>query len=74
MLIEVLLGTNEDLPNILRWSQVGQGIGDGVVVLEPQQRRELLLIQLFDADPDVVSKYEVQKNLLLAVEVVLMMT
>jgi hypothetical protein len=40
--------------------------------LSRNKRRELLLIQLFDADPDVVSKFEVQKNLLLAVEVVLM--
>jgi hypothetical protein len=39
------------------------------VVLEPQQGRELLLIQLLDPDTDLVSKHEVQKRLLLAVEV-----
>jgi len=68
MLIEVLLEANEDLPNIFRWSQVHEGVRDGAVVLEPQQRRELLLIQLLDPDADVVSKHEVQKGLLLAVE------
>ena len=38
------------------------------MILEPEQRRELLLIQLLDADTDIVIKYEVQKNLLLVVE------
>jgi hypothetical protein len=39
------------------------------VIFEAQQGRELLLIQLFDADTNVVCEHEVQKALLLAVEV-----
>ena len=49
-LVQILLEAGEDLPNLLRSSQVGQGIGNGVVVFEPQQGRELLLIQLLDPD------------------------
>ena len=71
-LISILLEAGEDLPNLLRLSQVGQGIGDGVVILEPEQRRELLLIQLVDADTDVVIKHEVQKACCLLFKRVLM--
>jgi len=39
------------------------------VVFEPQQGSELPLIQLLDADVDVMSKHKVQTGLLLAVEV-----
>lgn len=38
------------------------------MILEPEQRRELLLIQLLDADTGLVRKHEVQKSLLLVVE------
>jgi hypothetical protein len=42
------------------------------VILEPEQRREFLLIQLLDADTDVVIKREVQKTCCLLLKRVLM--
>ena len=49
-------------------SQAGKGIGDRVVVFQPQQWGELVLVELFDADPDIVRQHEVEKDLLPAVE------
>ena len=36
LLIEVLLETRENVPDFFRSAQVGDGVGDGVVVLELQ--------------------------------------
>ena len=50
--IEIILKLPEDLSDLR--PQVGYGIGDRVVILQAQQRRQLLLVQLFDADIDIV--------------------
>ena len=60
--IEVLLKRPEDLPDI--WTQIRHGIGDRVVVLQAQQRRQLLLVELLDADADIVLEDEIEKGLL----------
>ena len=39
ILIKVLLETGEGFSNVFRSAQVGHGIGNGVVVLETEQRR-----------------------------------
>lgn len=44
----------EDLPNFLGSPKVGQSVSDGITVFEPQQGRELLLVEFFHADADVV--------------------
>lgn len=48
-LIQVLLKTREGAPDLVRLPQVGDGVGDGVVVLQPQQGRELLLVEFSTA-------------------------
>ena len=50
------------------WS-TSDGVGDGVVILQPEQRREFFLIKLFHAHAHVVRKHEIEENLLLAVKV-----
>ena len=67
-LIQILLEAREGSPDLIRRTQVGDGVGDGVVILEPQQGRELLLIEFLDADTDVMRQHEVEKRLLLAAE------
>ena len=67
-LVEVLLEPTENLPNLFRSAQVGYGVGDGIVVLEFQQRRKLFLVQFLHADFDVLGKYKVEEDLLLGVE------
>ena len=69
MLIQILLEASEDLSNFFWRSKICNSIEDRVVIFEVQQKRQLLLIQFFDADADGVSSYKVQKGLLLVVEV-----
>lgn len=47
--IEIALEAREQQPDIFRPAQIGAGVGDGVLILEPQQGRELLLVQLPNA-------------------------
>ena len=68
-LIEVLLEAGEGPADVLGSSQIRHGVGDGVVILQPQQRRELLLVELFHAHADVVRQHEIEKDLLLLAEV-----
>ena len=42
-LIEVALEAGEQLADLLWSAQVGHGIGDGILIAEPQQRGQLLL-------------------------------
>ena len=49
-------------------TQVGNGIGDGVVVFEPEQWSQLLRFQLLDAHGDVVLQDEVEEHLLFGAE------
>ena len=67
--IKVALESHKHLPNHLRLSQVGNGVGNGVVVLEFEQWRELFLVEFMHADFHILRKYEIEKRLLFAVEV-----
>ena len=64
-MVEILLEAHEDFPDLVGPAKVGHGIGNGVVVFEPEQRRELLLIEFLDADTHVMGQHEVEKDLLL---------
>ena len=46
LLIQVLLKARKDSPDLLRPAQLGYGVGDGVVVFEAEQRRQLFLVEL----------------------------
>lgn len=48
-LIKILLKPNEDLVDLVGWAEVGHSIGNGVVVFQPQQRRELVRREFFHA-------------------------
>lgn len=56
------------MSDVLWLAEIGHGIGDGVVVLEMQQGHELVLIKFFHSDADIVREHDVEKDLLLAVE------
>ena len=43
-------------------------LGDGVVVLELEKRRELVAVEFADADLDVLGENKVEKRLLLVIE------
>ena len=68
MLVQVLLEADEDLPDVFRLSQICQGIGDGIMVSEAEQRGQFFLIQLLHADADVVREHEIKESLLFTVE------
>ena len=65
LLVQILLEAAEHLADLFRPAKVGDGIGDGIVVFQAQQRTQLLHIKLFDADIDVVREDEIQESLLL---------
>jgi hypothetical protein len=50
LLIKILLKPRKYLPDLVRQSQVGNGIGNGILLLEPQQRREPLLVKVLDTN------------------------
>jgi hypothetical protein len=54
LLIEVFLEADEDLADLVRAAEVGDGVGDGVVVFEAQQRSQFLLVELADTHADVM--------------------
>ena len=54
LLIEILLKAREDLPDLFRPAQIGHGVGDGVVVFEAEQRRQLLLVEFLHAFAHIV--------------------
>src|SRR5471030_1130714 len=69
-LVEVLLEAGKDVADLFRSAQVGYSVGNsGAVVLELQQRCQLVAIQLFDADLDVLREHKVEEDLLPGVEV-----
>jgi len=68
--VQVPLEPAEHPADFIRFSQVGHGVGDGVMIFQPEQGSEFGLIQFLDTDTDVVTEHEIQKNLLFVVEVV----
>jgi hypothetical protein len=55
-LIQMPLEADERLTNRLGRAHVGEGICNRVVVLESQERHQLVFVQFFDTDTDVVSR------------------
>src|ERR1039457_4865019 len=64
-LVEVLLKAGENVADLFRSAQVGPGVGDGVVVLQFQQGRQLSAVQLLDANLDVLRQHEPEEDPLL---------
>ena len=68
-LIKILLETGERFVDLFRLTaKVGDGIRDGVVVFEQEQRRELFLVEFLDTDGNVMLEDEIEEALLLGVE------
>ena len=66
--VQVFLKPRKNPPDLFRLAQVCHGIGNGIVVFEPEQRRELFLIEFLDTNAHVMGQHEVEKDLLLAVK------
>lgn len=49
LFIQVLLETAEGFDDLHGIAEFGYGVGDGVMIPEPQQRQRLLRIQLLEA-------------------------
>jgi len=62
------LKAGEDPRDFLGLAQLGDGVADGVVVLELEKRRELVAVEFADADLDVLGENKVEKRLLLGIE------
>ena len=60
--------TRKDSADFVGLAEIRHGIGDGIVIFEPEQRRELFLIEFLDANAHVVRQHEVEEDLLPAVE------
>ncbi len=62
------LEARKDSADFLGTSELGYSIGDGIVVLQTQQRRELIPAQFFHSDVDVVRQHKIDKLLLLVID------
>lgn len=69
ILIKILLEAREDAADLLGSAEVGNGVGNAVVIFEQEQRPQFLPIQFFDADLHIMGQYESKEDLQLAVEV-----
>lgn len=69
LLIEILLEADEGQVDFRRLAAgIGHRIRQGVVVLEPQQWRELFLVEFFHTHGNVVLEDKIEKDLLPGVE------
>ena len=67
--VEIFLESGKDFGGFLRLAaQVGNGIGDGVVVFQTEQRVQFALVQFLHAFGDVVLEDEIEEGLLPGVE------
>ena len=67
-MIQQLLKTGENIADVFGAPKVGDGIGQRVVVSDTKQRIELVAVEFADAGLDIMGQHEVQKNLLLVIE------
>jgi len=65
LLIQVFLKPDEHLANLVRSAEVGNGVGDGVVVFQAEQRCQFFLIEFFHTDAHVMRQHEIEEGLLL---------
>src|SRR5258708_28144807 len=68
-LIQKLLKSSEDPADLLGPAKIGDGVGNRILVLQTEQRRQLFLVELFHADAHVVRQHEVEKDLLFRIEI-----
>jgi hypothetical protein len=68
-LIQIFLKACKESPDLFRPAQIGHRVGDGVVVFEPEQRRQLFLVEFPNTHTHVMREHEVEEDLLLAIEV-----
>ncbi len=68
LLIEVFLEAGENHANLFGPAEVGNGISERIVVLEPEERRQFLPVQLLHAFFYVVGENEVEKRPLFVAE------
>src|SRR6266404_4370476 len=64
LLVEILLETGEEFSDLFGLAEVGDGVGDGVVVFEAEQGGEFALVEFFDSDGDIVGEDEIEEELL----------
>ena len=67
-MVEILLKAREDLADFFGAAEVGDGVGDEVVVFEAEQGGEFALVEFFDSDGDVMGEDEIEEELLLGGE------
>lgn len=67
-MIQIPLEARKDSADLFWLSQLDDGISNGVVVFEIEQRYELFLVEFIYADLHVMREHKVEKCLLLAVE------
>lgn len=62
--VKIALKACKELADFFRLAQISHGLGDGVLIAEPQQRGGLLLTQLLNAAAHVVLQHEIETQLL----------
>jgi len=68
-LVQALLETGEEFADFIGLTEVGDRVGKGVVVFDPEQRGEFGLVEFLDSDGDVVGQDEVvDREVILAVK------
>ena len=68
LLIQILLEDAEHLADIFRSTEVGEGVGYGVVIFQAEQRRQLFLVKLINPDVHIMRQHEVEEDQLLRIE------
>jgi len=67
-LVEVFLKAGEDVADFVGLAEVGHGVGNRVVLLEPEQGCQFLLVELLHADGDVVGEDKIEEHMLFGAE------
>ena len=67
-LIQILLKTHKYFTYIFRPAEVGNRVGNGVAILQAEQRCKFVLVKLVNSNANVMGQDEVQEGLLLTVE------
>ena len=69
LLVQKLLEAGKNPADLFGLSEIGHGVGDGVVVFQMEQRRQLFLVELIHADVHIMRQHEAKEGLLLRVEI-----
>ena len=63
-LIQEFLKAREDLADLARIAQFGDGVSEGIVILQAKQWRQLFGIEFFHASAHIVREHKLKKDLL----------